>query len=127
MEEAISRNSATVCQYGNELDIFEATACQGAQVERTGDNFAAEDNDEEAAEEGPSTAAQYLVLDRDIDVTVGRILDPLVDMIIAKVHTMIANNVQSVMDPICYVLSSRLDITETVLREDGDDEDRRIL
>ena len=36
---------------------------------------------------------------------------------------MIANNVQSVMDPICYILNNRLDIIETVLRDDGDDDD----
>ena len=92
-------------------------------MKRIGDTIAAEVIEEDSAEEGPVIAAQYLVLDRDINAIVGKMLDPLEDMIIAKVHTMIANNVQSVMDPIRYVLNSRLDITETVLREDGDDED----
>ena len=47
-----------------------------------------------------------------------KILDLSVDMTIAEVRTMIADNVQTAIDPMCF----RLDIIETVLREDGDDD-----
>ena len=66
-------------------------------------NIAADDD------EGPFTPAQNIVLDREINATVMKILDPLIDMIIAKVVVLIETNVKTAIDPICHDLSCRLD------------------
>ena len=59
--------------------------------------------------EGPFTPAQNIVLDREINATVMKILDPLIDMIIAKVVVLIEANVKTAIDPICHDFSCRLD------------------
>jgi len=59
--------------------------------------------------EGPFTPAQNIVLDREINATVMKILDPLIDMIIAKVVALIETNVKTAIDPICHDFSCRLD------------------
>ena len=66
-------------------------------------NIAADDN------VGPFTPAQNIVLDREINATVMKVLDPLMDMIIAKVVVLIENNVKTAIEPVCHDLSCRLD------------------
>ena len=120
MEEAINRNSATVCQYGKELEIIKAAADHGTHADADANSFsegadglddpsaedvptaAAPEKDEKedavsfaerADDEGPFTAAQNIVLDRNINTTIMKILDPFIDMFCGEVRTMIADNV----------------------------------
>ena len=77
----------------------------------TGEEFTANTDDGEPTEEEPVpfTAAQHIILDRDINATVMKILDPFIDMIIAKVVVLIETKVKTTIDPICNDLSCRLD------------------
>ena len=80
-----------------------ATGCYyiGEEENNDGINALPEHFDTAADDaEGPFTPAQNIVLDREINATVMKILDPLIDMIIAKVVVMIETNVKTAIDPI---------------------------
>ena len=71
----------------------------------------------------PSALPQHAVLGKDINNAVSTFLDPLLDMLIAKVNFLTDSNVQGTAGPICKVLNCRLDVIEAVLRDECEDEE----
>ena len=68
--------------------------------------------------QAPFSPAQLAVLNKDINTAVSTYLDPLLDILIAKVNLLTESNVQNTIGPICKVLNSRLDLIEAVLRDE---------
>ena len=75
----------------------------------------------EADDKPPFNPAQLAALSKDINIAVLTHLDPLLDMIIAKVNFLTDSNVQNTIGPICKVLNCRLDVLEAVLRDECED------
>ena len=75
----------------------------------------------EADDKPPFSPAQLAALSKDINIAVSTYLDPLLDMLIAKVNFLTDSNVQNTIGPICKVLNCRLDVIEAVLRDECED------
>ena len=76
-----------------------------------------------ADDQAPFTAAQLIALSRDINSPVMTILDPMIDMVIEKVNALTESNVKNMLAPICKGLNCRIDIIETVLRDECESEE----
>ena len=76
-----------------------------------------------ADDQAPFNAAQLIALSRDMNSIVMIILDPMIDKVVEKINGLTESNAQNILAPICKVLNCRLDIIETVLRDECETEE----